>query len=272
MRSADPQPYGCVTWRPSNAHVTLPADLDEAWDLLTRPDDLAGWLGREVVLDPTPGAAGRGRRPRRHACATWSSTRGRAGPPPGVALVGRRRRRAEPATWRSPSPRSSDGTARARGRGAGAGATPGRAQAAGPARRGRTGSCTSRRCSWSPPPSGGEPTAADAEARAGAVFEALADPTRRAVLRDVAEHGPAHGHRAGRRAARQPPGGRQAPRRCCARPGSSRTSAAGRETRFTATLAPLAEAERWLDAHRRGLGRPPGRLDARRAEHAVDRA
>jgi uncharacterized protein YndB with AHSA1/START domain len=39
--------------------VTLPVDLEEAWDLLTRPDDLAGWLGAEVELDPTPGAAGR---------------------------------------------------------------------------------------------------------------------------------------------------------------------------------------------------------------------
>jgi uncharacterized protein YndB with AHSA1/START domain len=39
-------------------HVTLPADPVQAWDLLTRPDDLAGWLGREVELDPTPGAAG----------------------------------------------------------------------------------------------------------------------------------------------------------------------------------------------------------------------
>jgi len=38
--------------------VTLPASLDEAWDLLTRPEDLAGWLGREVDLAPTPGAAG----------------------------------------------------------------------------------------------------------------------------------------------------------------------------------------------------------------------
>jgi uncharacterized protein YndB with AHSA1/START domain len=38
--------------------LTLPTDLDEAWELLTRPEDLAGWLGREVVLDPTPGAAG----------------------------------------------------------------------------------------------------------------------------------------------------------------------------------------------------------------------
>ena len=39
-------------------HVTLPTDLDAAWELLTRPTDLADWLGREVALDPTPGAAG----------------------------------------------------------------------------------------------------------------------------------------------------------------------------------------------------------------------
>ena len=38
--------------------LTLPTSLDEAWELVTRPEDLAGWLGREVVLDPTPGAAG----------------------------------------------------------------------------------------------------------------------------------------------------------------------------------------------------------------------
>lgn len=39
-------------------HVTLPTDLDSAWALVTEPDDLAGWLGAEVQLDPTPGAAG----------------------------------------------------------------------------------------------------------------------------------------------------------------------------------------------------------------------
>jgi uncharacterized protein YndB with AHSA1/START domain len=39
--------------------VTLPTDLAEAWELLTDPDELATWLGDEVVLDPTPGAAGR---------------------------------------------------------------------------------------------------------------------------------------------------------------------------------------------------------------------
>ena len=38
--------------------LTLPTDLEEAWSLVTRPEDLAGWLGREVELDPTPGAAG----------------------------------------------------------------------------------------------------------------------------------------------------------------------------------------------------------------------
>jgi uncharacterized protein YndB with AHSA1/START domain len=38
--------------------VTLPTDLEEAWALLTRPDDLAAWLGAEVDLEPTPGARG----------------------------------------------------------------------------------------------------------------------------------------------------------------------------------------------------------------------
>jgi uncharacterized protein YndB with AHSA1/START domain len=38
--------------------VTLPTDLEEAWALLTRPEELA-WLGDEVVLEPVPGAPGR---------------------------------------------------------------------------------------------------------------------------------------------------------------------------------------------------------------------
>lgn len=38
--------------------VTLDADVREAWELITTPDDLAGWLGTEVELDPTPGATG----------------------------------------------------------------------------------------------------------------------------------------------------------------------------------------------------------------------
>jgi uncharacterized protein YndB with AHSA1/START domain len=39
--------------------VTLPVELEEAWTLLTGDDDLPGWLGAEVELHPTPGAAGR---------------------------------------------------------------------------------------------------------------------------------------------------------------------------------------------------------------------
>jgi uncharacterized protein YndB with AHSA1/START domain len=39
-------------------HLTLPADLEDTWDLLTRPAELAGWLGAEVDLEPRPGAAG----------------------------------------------------------------------------------------------------------------------------------------------------------------------------------------------------------------------
>lgn len=38
--------------------VTLPTDPDGAWDLVTRPEDLAGWLGDDVDLDASPGATG----------------------------------------------------------------------------------------------------------------------------------------------------------------------------------------------------------------------
>jgi uncharacterized protein YndB with AHSA1/START domain len=38
--------------------VFLPTDREEAWGLLTRPEDLAGWLGDSVTLDPTPGSRG----------------------------------------------------------------------------------------------------------------------------------------------------------------------------------------------------------------------
>ena len=39
-------------------HVTLPTDLAGAWELLTRPEDQAGWLGAEVDLAPVEGAPG----------------------------------------------------------------------------------------------------------------------------------------------------------------------------------------------------------------------
>jgi uncharacterized protein YndB with AHSA1/START domain len=37
----------------------IDADVDEVWEVLTDPDALGRWLGREVDLDLQPGAAGR---------------------------------------------------------------------------------------------------------------------------------------------------------------------------------------------------------------------
>jgi DNA-binding transcriptional ArsR family regulator len=87
----------------------------------------------------------------------------------------------------------------------------------------------------------------DAEARAGAVFEALADPTRRAVLRDVAERGPV----TATELAADLPVTRQAIAKHLAilrAAGLVAPERAGRETRFSATTAPMADASRWLDA------------------------
>jgi len=38
--------------------VTLPTTLEEVWSLLTRAEDLAAWLGAEVLLEPFAGAPG----------------------------------------------------------------------------------------------------------------------------------------------------------------------------------------------------------------------
>jgi DNA-binding transcriptional ArsR family regulator len=85
----------------------------------------------------------------------------------------------------------------------------------------------------------------DAEARAGVVFEALADATRRRVLRDVAEHGP--------RTATELAAGLPVTRQAVAKhlavlraAGLVRPDRAGRETRFSATLGPLTETGDWL--------------------------
>ena len=40
-------------------HLELDVDLDELWQLVTDPDELATWLGDEVELDAVPGGAGR---------------------------------------------------------------------------------------------------------------------------------------------------------------------------------------------------------------------
>ena len=85
----------------------------------------------------------------------------------------------------------------------------------------------------------------DADLAAGAVFAALADPTRRAVLRDVAKQGPVTATElAGRH-----PVSRQAVAKHLAvlqEAGLVVPERSGRENRFTASVGPLGTAERWL--------------------------
>jgi len=77
------------------------------------------------------------------------------------------------------------------------------------------------------------------------VFAALADPTRRAVLRDVAEQGPLTATELAGRL----PVTRQAIAKHLAvlqEAGLVEPTRAGRENRFTATPGPLGDAGRWL--------------------------
>ena len=107
---------------------------------------------------------------------------------------------------------------------------------------------------------------ANAEARAEAVFEALADGTRRAVLREVAERGPV--------TATELATGLPVTRQAIAKhlavlrgAGLVEPERAGRETRFSADTRPMADASRWLDdtgaAWDERLGRLAARLEQR---------
>ena len=110
----------------------------------------------------------------------------------------------------------------------------------------------------------------DPEARAGAVFEALADATRRAVLRDVAERGPV----TATDLAVELPVTRQAIAKHLAvlrEAGLVDQERAGRETRFSATTGPMADASRWLADTGRAWDDRLGRLTARLEQRARDR-
>ena len=236
-------------------HVTLPADLDEAWELLTDPDDLAAWLGREVVLDPTPGRRRHRGRPRRHPAAP-GRRRGRGRSPAGLALVDGGRR-PTPAGWRSRSPPPTP-------------APRSRVVEELPpvAHRPRPGPRPRLRGLVAPPPAprGAPPRrrrrpgvtdAPDAEARAAAVFEALADPTRRAVLRDVAEQGP----RTATELAAELPVSRQAVAKHLAvlrSAGPGRAGARGAGDAVHRHPGPAGRGRALARSHRPGMGGPPG--------------
>jgi DNA-binding transcriptional ArsR family regulator len=107
--------------------------------------------------------------------------------------------------------------------------------------------------------------ASDAEARAGAVFDALADATRRQVLRGVAERGPV----TATELATVLPISRQAVAKhlgVLREAGLVELERIGRETRFQATPAPLTEAAQWLTATGAAWDQRLDRLAARARE------
>jgi DNA-binding transcriptional ArsR family regulator len=86
-----------------------------------------------------------------------------------------------------------------------------------------------------------------AEERAGAVFDALADPTRRVVMRSVAADGPV----TATQLAAHLPVTRQAIAKhldALGAAGLVTAERAGREVRWTLTPAPLDDAVRWIEA------------------------
>jgi DNA-binding transcriptional ArsR family regulator len=103
------------------------------------------------------------------------------------------------------------------------------------------------------------------DARAGAVFEALADATRRAVLRDVVARGPS----TATELAADLPVSRQAVAKHLSilrDAGLVTHERAGREARFTASLGPLDHAEAWLHATGAAWDQRLSRLAARARE------
>lgn len=109
----------------------------------------------------------------------------------------------------------------------------------------------------------------DAEARAGAVFDALADPTRRSVLRAVAERGPL----TATALATALPISRQAIAKHLSvlhAAGLVAPQRTGRELRYAATPGPMHEAGRWLDATGAAWDDRLARLAARVRDGARD--
>ena len=113
--------------------------------------------------------------------------------------------------------------------------------AAGGTARGATGCSGSSCCSWPPVPASPDREPPDA------VFAALADPTRRQVLRAVAEQGPvtatalADGLPVTRQAVAKHLG-------LLREAGLVAAERTGRETRFTARAAPLDDLAAWAEA------------------------
>ena len=100
-------------------------------------------------------------------------------------------------------------------------------------------------------------SASDAVPGLNEVFGALADPTRREVMRSLAEQ---PGLTASSLAGELPMTRQAVAKHLNALSGAGLVTARreGRETRYTLTPAPLADAMQWMADGRRRVGRAPG--------------
>ena len=206
-----------------NREVVLPVTRERAWELVTEPAELETWLADDVEFEPEEGAPLRTEEDGECARASSSTSTERSGS-------------SSPGATRSSS---------------------GRSRTTRPARA----SCvTEHRFAGRRARLGPElqalasrvPTRARRDDRIGAVFAALADPTRRQVVRSLSRAAGPDRLAAGRRAADDPPGGHQAPR--------------GARPRRARRAAPRGPGDP-LHAHARAAGGGDG-LDGRRRRRA----
>ena len=209
--------------------IVLPVPPDEAWEALTEPEQLEEWFANDVELDTRPGGVGVFRWDDgdvRHAVVETVEESGAA-----RAALGRRRRGRADARR---APRRHPGA---------------RPRVVTRVEHGARASC--------------ERGVGD---RVDAVFDALADPSRRYLVERLAELGAATPTAARRRALDDAPGGDEAPRATRARGARVRQAARG-ATPSTAPTRPRCASRRpWLESRRRASGtRASPRWPPRRA-------
>ena len=195
-----------------NREVVLPVDRERAWELITEPSELEGWLADEVEFEAEEDAPLRVIDGGEREGVVEEVTEASGSSSAGATRASSGRSRTHPAARASSSPSTASPPTRSPG---------------------------ARSGSWrSPRASAAVPGVDD-------VFSALADPTRREVLRSRRPAAGADRLAAGRRAADHPPGRRQAPR-ALQRAGLVEPRREGRETRYTLTPAPLVDAMGWM--------------------------
>ena len=219
-RSGGTATIGCREERDEGVEVheqTIEAPPADVWGFMVDPAALSAWFGADAWLEPVVGG------PVLFRFADGSVRRG----------VVEQVERSHMLTWRWREHRGA-------GFGMELGESSQRHDRA-RARRRRARSCASPRS-----PADGDGGRVVSRTDPDPVFEALADPTRRAMMRALAEEGPVDAERAVAPAADHTAGRRQASRRACRTPGSSPARGPVRGRVYTFTPRPLSDAMDWM--------------------------